>query len=240
MLFRSKLLYQSSDDLKNLQSQGTSTSENSEVGTLQMCLEILGFSLPKWGVDGKFGEETEEAIKNFQKNNGLVDDGVISKDLVKKIILNTTDEISKNPSILDKIQIKRIEPSNDIETKSDIKKDKVEKAKDVTSTSDSEYLILKPNGYTGNKVHVLFGGAHTSGYSKGSYKPQAIKNYANAMSQYATNIIILVTHHMNTLENVRKYAKEKFDGEVTSLAGFSQGGREAWRHADDKIGRAHV
>ena len=134
---------------------------------------------------------------------------------------------------MDKIQIKRIEPSNDIETKSDIKKDKVEKAKDVTSTSDSEYLILKPNGYTGNKVHVLFGGAHTSGYSKGSYKPQAIKNYANAMSQYATNIIILVTHHMNTLENVRKYAKEKFDGEVTSLAGFSQGGREAWRHADD-------
>jgi hypothetical protein len=38
---------------------------------------------------------------------------------------------------------------------------------------------------------------------------------------------------MNTLGNVRAYVKEKFGGEVTSIAGFSQGGRETWEHAGD-------
>jgi hypothetical protein len=103
----------------------------------------------------------------------------------------------------------------------------------VTSTSDKEYAIIKPKGYMGNKVHVLFGGAHTSGYSKNSANPQAIKKYVSVMTPYANNIIIVITHHMNTLGNVRAYVKEKFGGVVTSIAGFSQGGKETWKHAGD-------
>ncbi len=55
----------------------------------------------------------------------------------------------------------------------------------------------------------------------------------NILKPYATNTIIVVTHHMNTVSNVQKYVSEKYGANVTSLAGFSQGGKEAWRHASD-------
>ena len=38
---------------------------------------------------------------------------------------------------------------------------------------------------------------------------------------------------MNTLDNVRKYIKDEFNGNITSIAGFSQGGKETWKHAQD-------
>lgn len=103
----------------------------------------------------------------------------------------------------------------------------------VISSFDKEYAILVPEDYTGNEVHVLFGGSHTSGYAKGSARPEAIKKYIKVMEPYCNNVIIIITHHMNTLENVKSYVKEKFNGKVTSIAGFSQGGRETWRHVGD-------
>ncbi len=45
------------------------------VKMLQSALQFLGFSLPKWGIDGLFGPETETAVKNFKKQYGLGDDG---------------------------------------------------------------------------------------------------------------------------------------------------------------------
>ena len=101
----------------------------------------------------------------------------------------------------------------------------------VISSFDSEYAILIPEGYTGNEVHVLFGGSHTSGYGKNSARPEAIKKYIKVMEPYCNNVIIIITHHMNSLVNVQSYVKEKFNGKVTSIAGFSQGGKETWRHA---------
>ena len=38
-----------------------------------------GYDLGKWGADGKFGAQTEKAVKQFQKDNGLIADGVIGK-----------------------------------------------------------------------------------------------------------------------------------------------------------------
>lgn len=38
-----------------------------------------GYQLPKYGADGKFGEETEEAVKRFQNDAGLTPDGVIGE-----------------------------------------------------------------------------------------------------------------------------------------------------------------
>ena len=48
-----------------------------DVEAIQTALQFLGLSLPKWGVDGKFGPETENATKEFQKSVGLTDDGKI-------------------------------------------------------------------------------------------------------------------------------------------------------------------
>ncbi len=48
-----------------------------DVEAIQTALQFLGFSLPKWGVDGKFGPETETATKEFQKSVSLTSDGKI-------------------------------------------------------------------------------------------------------------------------------------------------------------------
>lgn len=45
----------------------------------QMLLIQRGYTLPKYGCDGKFGNETLEAVKAFQKANGLTADGVIGQ-----------------------------------------------------------------------------------------------------------------------------------------------------------------
>jgi peptidoglycan hydrolase-like protein with peptidoglycan-binding domain len=46
-----------------------------DVEFIQTALQFLGFSLPKWGVDGKFGPETENAAKEFQKSMQITTDG---------------------------------------------------------------------------------------------------------------------------------------------------------------------
>ncbi len=46
-----------------------------EVRRIQQLLVDLGFYLKKWGTDGVFKSETKEAVKKFQKANGLSDDG---------------------------------------------------------------------------------------------------------------------------------------------------------------------
>jgi len=111
----------------------------------------------------------------------------------------------------------------------DPKKDEKETEKDVKEltdkvTNDKEYSIIKSDTYKGKNVHVLFGGSHTSDYSK-------IKNYVKYLEPYSSKTIIVITHHNNTLENASNYVKDKFGGVVTSIAGFSQGGKETWKHA---------
>lgn len=55
-------------------------SEGASVTALQSALEELGY-LEEEDVDGKFGAKTEEALKLFQKRNGLAQDGIASQDL---------------------------------------------------------------------------------------------------------------------------------------------------------------
>lgn len=44
---------------------------------LQSELIRLGYPLPKYGIDGDFGKETEMAVKQFQQDNSLTADGVV-------------------------------------------------------------------------------------------------------------------------------------------------------------------
>jgi len=46
------------------------------VRTLQVKLQQLGYRLPRFGVDGIFGEETKTAVLAFQRDHGLAHDGV--------------------------------------------------------------------------------------------------------------------------------------------------------------------
>ena len=63
-------------------------SEGAAVTALQSALEELGY-LEEEDVDGKFGAKTEEALKVFQKRNGLTQDGIASQDLQLKLYEDT-------------------------------------------------------------------------------------------------------------------------------------------------------
>lgn len=48
-----------------------------DVTYLQSLLVALGYSLPQYGIDGSFGNETLAAVKGFQLEEGLTVDGIV-------------------------------------------------------------------------------------------------------------------------------------------------------------------
>jgi peptidoglycan hydrolase-like protein with peptidoglycan-binding domain/predicted nucleotidyltransferase len=88
---------------KNLKEPGKKIPYDSGVELLQTALQILGFSLPKWGVDGLFGPETKSAVTSFQKDNGLDETGVMEKTDIKKLI-ESLIKINFNDADLSKVQ----------------------------------------------------------------------------------------------------------------------------------------
>lgn len=65
------------------------TSKGSSGGVtrkIQNALIKAGYKLAKYGADGQFGDETDAAVKKFQKANGLVVDGVVGPNTWKKLI----------------------------------------------------------------------------------------------------------------------------------------------------------
>jgi hypothetical protein len=65
--------------------QGKKIPYQPEVEKLQIALQFLGYSLPRWGVDGLFGPETQRAVKAFQEDNNISATGVAAPDDLKKL-----------------------------------------------------------------------------------------------------------------------------------------------------------
>lgn len=68
-------------------------SKGEKVKELQAILLNLGYQLPKYGADGDFGAETEKAVKQFQRDWGLKEDGVVGPATWEKLL--TTPENPK-------------------------------------------------------------------------------------------------------------------------------------------------
>lgn len=62
---------------------GVKTPYSKDVEEVQKGLKFLGFTLPEWGADGKFGKETEKAVRKFEESIGLKVDGVLDKEDLK-------------------------------------------------------------------------------------------------------------------------------------------------------------
>lgn len=60
-------------------------SKGEFVTMLQTELIRLGYALPKYGIDGDFGKETEMAVKQFQQDNLLTADGVVGPNTWKAL-----------------------------------------------------------------------------------------------------------------------------------------------------------
>lgn len=54
-----------------------------DVGVLQRALNVLGFACGR--TDGIFGAYTERAVREFQRNAGLPDDGIVGTDTVRTL-----------------------------------------------------------------------------------------------------------------------------------------------------------
>ena len=62
------------------------------VEDIQTALQFLGFSLPVWGIDGKFGPETRKAVQDFQETLGVDTNGVVDSDLMSKLLTKLKDK----------------------------------------------------------------------------------------------------------------------------------------------------
>ena len=57
---------------------------------LQTLLIARGYDLGKWGADGDFGNQTEKAVKRFQRDWNLKQDGVVGNDTWKMLLSTPT------------------------------------------------------------------------------------------------------------------------------------------------------
>ncbi|WP_454844416.1 GH25 family lysozyme [Priestia megaterium] len=79
------------------------------VKELQQKIMKLGYTLPKYGDDGSYGDEMVSAVKAFQKANGLLDDGIVGEktlakidDLIKELNKPKDEDLPKVTSLGDK------------------------------------------------------------------------------------------------------------------------------------------
>lgn len=72
----------------------------SDVKALQELLMQLGYKLQKYGADGEYGSETENAVKAFQKSKGLTPDGLYGDKTHEELM----DAISDDEQAKDKVQ----------------------------------------------------------------------------------------------------------------------------------------
>jgi peptidoglycan hydrolase-like protein with peptidoglycan-binding domain len=72
-------------NLSDLTPQRSGFKYNEKVEMLQIALSFLGFGLPKYGIDGKFGPETLRALNKFQKQYKLPVTAIASKESFDKL-----------------------------------------------------------------------------------------------------------------------------------------------------------
>ena len=91
------------------------------VELLQTALQFLKFSLPKWGVDGKFGPETEKAVTDFQEKYSLDVTGIVDQETMGKIIEKIDEGDFENEDInkIQKNKVEDLETDNENPTKSE-------------------------------------------------------------------------------------------------------------------------
>lgn len=73
-----KEFFQTLENIKKpvSQQQRGSMSYQKDVETIQIGLELLGYDLPKYGIDGLFGPETAAAVNKFKNDNKVLSESI--------------------------------------------------------------------------------------------------------------------------------------------------------------------
>jgi predicted chitinase len=221
-------LVQSKKELKNLKGVESTIPVDRDVELLQIALQFLGFLLPKWGVDGKFGPETEIAVKDFQKKYGLDDDGTMS-----------SEDLTKLFSIL---VLKDFNDSN----MSSIKKDEDPNLKDYENLSTGKIKL------TGNfddiqkrNINLMIDYMNRSGITdplaqigvlsviskESGFKPKSEVSYADTANSRIRSIFgSRVSMYSDSELDKLKKDPEKFFNVVYAKTVGNQGGGDGWKY----------
>ena len=96
-----KQFFTTLEDIKtdlNQQPHG-SMEYQKDVETVQIGLMILGYDLPKHGIDGLYGPETASAVERFKRDNKIDEKKPISESILLEI-LNEFDEIKERLELI--------------------------------------------------------------------------------------------------------------------------------------------
>jgi peptidoglycan hydrolase-like protein with peptidoglycan-binding domain len=79
--------------LRDVASGKTELAKNAKgpaVQKMQEALQTAGYKLPRFGADGKFGDETVKALKKFQTDHCLKDTGRLDKQTMEQLSIAST------------------------------------------------------------------------------------------------------------------------------------------------------
>jgi peptidoglycan hydrolase-like protein with peptidoglycan-binding domain len=218
-----KLVITESQMYKIVRRLNEGSSKEDKVKKIQQFLVDNGYDLGDYGnnedgIDGEYGGLTKKAVEEFQRKKGLDVDG--------KVGPKTAEVMGVEPVF--KKRLKDSESKEKDETSSD-KVTNIESTGDWVKESGKRYTYHLPSDYQNKKVHLLFAGndSSTSTPCPSRYKSQI------ESSGVLNNVIFVVTDYQNSLSNAKEFIKNKFGKNISSVAGFSAGGYDAWDVAGD-------
>jgi hypothetical protein len=180
------------DKKETFEKQQQPYSYEEGVELVQTALQFLGFSLPEWGVDGKFGPETEKAVIDFQKKNSIEPTGIADQETIAKII-EKVDEENFEDEDMSKIQKSR--------SKSIVDDDDTIPSNLVIGDSQSPYVA---NGSTEFKL-ISSKGSEDSLWLGGktlSWLLSAVKKHKGSSNVKNIAIVIGTNGNFNTNDDI--------------------------------------
>jgi hypothetical protein len=180
------------DKKETFEKQQQPYSYEEGVELIQTALQFLGFSLPEWGVDGKFGPETEKAVIDFQENNSIEPTGIADQETIAKIIEKVDEENFENED-MSKIQKSR--------SKSIVDGDDTIPSNLVIGDSQSPYVA---NGSTEFKL-ISSKGSEDSLWLGGktlSWLLSAVKKHKGSSNVKNIAIVIGTNGNFNTNDDI--------------------------------------
>jgi hypothetical protein len=222
-----KLIITESQMYKIVRRLNEGSSKEDKVKKIQQFLVDNKYDLGDYGengdgVDGKYGSLTKKAVEEFQRKNGLEDDGKVGPITAKAMGSQIEPVFNKKSKDSESKELEKDETPNDKVTK-------IESTGDWVKESGKRYTYHLPSDYQNKKVHLLFAGndSSTSTPCPSRYKSQI------ESSGVLNNVIFVVTDYQNNLSNAKEFIKNKFGKNISSIAGFSAGGYDAWDVAGD-------
>lgn len=120
------------------QEESGSIEWHKEVETFQIALELLGYELPVYGVDGKFGPETASAVKKFKQDNNIISESISPYDGSANVKLRKNVDPNIDDSLQSKIDAIAAEYDKPFEISSGYRNPEVNNK--VGGVKDSQHL----------------------------------------------------------------------------------------------------